>query len=135
MQTSQDVQERIGKPQLLRLKALGSGVRVERVLGNRVLIKAITPFTDLDRVEKEGKLYIPKAVKDANTPLPSTGLVIEVGLGVSADQAELLRGAAVMFSKFAGSDFVVDEEDFKILDVPEILCILAFDEPVVPITS
>lgn len=135
MQTSVDVQAAIGKPQLLRLKALGSGVRVSHVLGNRVLIRTIIPNTELDRVEKEGKLIIPQSIKDANTPLPSTGIVVQVGEGVSAESAALLTGAAVMFSKFAGTDFVVDEEDFKILDVPEVMAVLEFDDPVVPVLA
>jgi co-chaperonin GroES (HSP10) len=28
----------------------------------------------------------------------------------------------VFFSKFAGADFVIEEEDFRVLDYQEILC-------------
>jgi co-chaperonin GroES (HSP10) len=135
MPTSAEVQAQISKPQITRLKALGSGVRVQLVLGDRVLIKTIVPFTDMDRVEKAGILYIPEEVKQQLTPLPSTGLVVQIGEGVSAESAALLQGAAVMFSKFAGTDFIVDEEDYKLLDTAEVMCILAFDEPVVPVTG
>lgn len=135
MPTSAEVQKAIGKPQIARLKALGSGAHVQVVLGNRVLIKTITPWTEGDRVEKEGLLYLPEDVKKANTPLPSTGIVVQVGRGVSPEDAELLEGAAVMFSKFAGSDFIVSEEEYKILEVPEVMCVISFDDPVVPVTD
>lgn len=136
------------KPQLSRLKALGEGIKVGRVLGSRVLVKTVKPFTDADRVEKEGLLYVPKAVKDENTPLPTTGVVIAVGDSVrcrncwqyksdhferSNDKYEPLvaEGDMIMFSKFAGMDFMVANEDFRIVSTDEILCTLVDVEEVV----
>lgn len=69
----------IGKPQIARLKALGSGLKVGQVLGARVLAIAVEPETELDRVEREGLIAFPKAVKKENTPLPTTGIVIALG--------------------------------------------------------
>lgn len=129
--TSKDVAESLGKPQIARLKNLGTGMKVGVVSGNRLLIKAVNPYTDLDRVEAEGKLYIPKSVKKDNTPLPSTGIVLKIGEEVSLADREIYKeGTAVLFSKFAGHDFVVDEEDLKIMEVNEILCTIEFTEPV-----
>lgn len=133
MPTSKEVQESIPSPQSLRLKALGDKVRVGVVMGNRILVKAIEPYTDMDRVEKAGLLYIPDSVKTSNKPLPSTGMVVEIGREVSDDDARILTGAAILFSKFAGHDFIVQEEDFKLIDVNEVLCTLEYDEPVVPV--
>lgn len=135
MPTSKEVQAAMSKPQILRLKQLGKGMKVGHVLGARVLIKTVIPWTQMDEVEKEGILVVPKSVRDDNTPLPSTGFVIEIGRDVEDEMARILEGAAVMFSKFAGADFVIDEEDFKILDVAEIMCTIEFAEssPIAPI--
>lgn len=135
MPTSAEVQKAISKPQLSRLKSLGEGLEVGAVMGNRVLIKKIQPFTDLDRVEKEGRLYIPPGVKKDNTPLPSTGIVIGIGRDVSAEDSKLLDDAAVLFSKFAGHDFVVEGEDLMILDVSEVLCTIILKDKIVPVLN
>ena len=127
---SQEHKQLITKPQVERLKALGSGLKVGRVLGDRVLVKTVAAWTDMDRVEKEGLLEIPKAVRDANTPKESSGVVIGVGSQLSQ---ELAIGDMVMFSMHAGSEFSVGgEEGFRILDSKEILCTLEQDgeEPV-----
>lgn len=123
--TSEDIKKSIGKPALLKLKEVAKGIKVGLVFGNRVLVRTVVPFTDMDRVEKESILFIPETVKDANTPMPSTGIVVQLGLGVSEyDQAKLPVGTAIMFSRYAGSVAMVDEEDFRILFVEEILCTL-----------
>lgn len=135
--TSKDVRDAMSKPQITRLKQLGKGMKVGIVWGNRVLVKTVIPFTKADELEKSGLLYMPEDVKNANTPLPSTGFIIEIGREVEDDVAQLLEGRAILFSKFAGADFVIDEEDFKILDIAEILCTIDFDEdsPVVPVKA
>lgn len=136
MPTSAEVRSAMGKPELAKLKALGEHCKIERVLGNRVLIATVTPFTDMDRVQKEGTLYIPDTIKKENTPLPSTGFIVQVGDGVSPeDREKLVEGTAVMFSKFAGSDWIVETEAYKILDIQEIMAIITFAEPVVPVTE
>lgn len=73
------VQGLIGKPQIARLKALGSGLKVGQVLGSRVLAIAVEPETEMDRVEQTGLIHIPKDVKKENTPMPTTGIVIQCG--------------------------------------------------------
>ncbi len=119
---SSDLKKAIGKPSLLKLKEVGKGIRVGKVLGERVLIRTITPFTEMDRVEEKSLLYIPETVREANTPRPSTGIVVQVGSEV--DSLDIQPGTAVMFSRYAGSDVTVDEEEFRILELREIMCTL-----------
>lgn len=73
------VQGLIGKPQIARLKALGTGLKVGQVLGSRVLAIAVEPETEMDRVEQEGLIHIPKPIKKDNTPMPTTGIVVQCG--------------------------------------------------------
>jgi co-chaperonin GroES (HSP10) len=134
--TAEDLQKDLQKrkPQLQRLKMLMEGVRIGRVLGNRVLVKTIKPYTEMDRLEelakqgKRGGLHMPETVKEENTPLPSCGYVI--GLGNTAEvrmpngEVILREGNCVMFSKHAGSDFSVANEDFRIMDMAEVMCVL-----------
>lgn len=109
------------KPQVERLKALGSGLKVGRVLGDRVLVKTVKPWTDLDRVEQEGILVVPKDLKESYTPKESTGIVVATGFAPMG----LDVGTMVMFSMHAGSEFSVGgEEGFRILDAKDILCTL-----------
>jgi co-chaperonin GroES (HSP10) len=69
-------------PQVNRLKDLGMGLKMGRVFGTRVLVQPVNPFTEVDRLEKEGLLYAPKNAKDQATPLPSTGVVLQLGEGL-----------------------------------------------------
>src|SRR5262245_33594814 len=108
---------RLAGPRLdsARLKELGSGIKVGRVLGTRVLVKPVTPFTEMDRLEKEGLLYAPKHVKEELTPRPTTGVVVAVGQRVTL----VSEGDMVMFSKFAGMDFLIEEEQLRIVHVDD----------------
>lgn len=96
------------------------GIRVSRVLGDRVLVKPVTPFTEMDRLEKEGLLVAPEKAKDQNTPMPTTGVVTLIGVDCNG----LQEGDMVMFSRYAGMDIVVDQGDFKLLRYNEIACVL-----------
>lgn len=110
-----------------------------------MLVKLVVPFTDMDRVEKAGLLVLPQTVKENNTPLASTGVIVKLGelfrsmpglyqmdeedrirLGMDPKEPPpvLQEGTMVMFSRFAGSDVRVDEEQFRILDESEIMCTL-----------
>lgn len=120
----QDHKKVLTKPQVERLKALGSGLKVGKVIGDRVLVKTVKPWTDMDRVEKEGLLAIPQSAREANTPKESTGVVVGVGTEVSM-YSELEVGTMVMFSVHSGWEFAIGGEDgFRVLDTKEILCTL-----------
>jgi co-chaperonin GroES (HSP10) len=146
----QQLKQAIGKPQALRLKQIGGGIKVGEVLGSRVLVKTVTPRTEMDRVEEAGLIAIPKFVKKENTPLPTTGVVLIVGPGVpckwcgekrqnheqgkhclsSSDifKPTISEGDMVMFPKFSGCDFNIEEEDLRILEVAEVMCTLVDSE-------
>lgn len=108
------------KPQIERLKQLTNNLQVGKVLGARVLVKLVEPYTEMDRLEKEGLLVIPETNREANTPMPTTGVVVGVGQQVT----ELGEGDMIMFSRFAGTDCYFNEEAFRIMDAREVLCTL-----------
>jgi co-chaperonin GroES (HSP10) len=118
----------LGKPEIEKLKAIGGGIKVARVCGRRLLVKPVTPFTEMDRLEKQGILYAPQTAKEANTPKPTVGVIVLVGDMVEGDFKE---GEGVMFTKFAGSDIMVENEAFRIVHEDEILCTLDDTESVV----
>lgn len=100
------------------------------MLGDRVLVKLVTPFTEMDRVEKEGILFVPETAREENTPLPTTGIVVGVGQRDDPDRPiPLVEGDMIMFSKYAGTDVYFNEEAFRIMETREILCTLEATEP------
>lgn len=120
---AQEQKKLLTRPQIERLKALGSGLKVGRVLGERVLVKTVKPWTDMDRVEKEGHLVIPESVRQANEPKESTGVVVAVGDLMSEELLDV--GTMVMFSVHAGWEFTIGgESGFRILDLKDVLCTL-----------
>lgn len=126
---SKEVRATLTKPQIARLKQMTAGLRVGRVLGERVLVKLAIPYTEMDRLEKEGLVVIPETARDANTPMPTTGVVVATGEAVG----ELHEGDMIMFSKYAGTDAIFNEEEFRILEEREVLCTLVTDEPLAPV--
>lgn len=122
----------VQKMNRLSLKQVGDGLKIKRVYGNRLLIKTVTPITELDRYKAAG-LSIPNEAE--HTPRPSTGIVIQLGMGVMHyGDHSIQEGDMVLFSKYAGADFTIAEEDFRILDINEILCTLEpIDGPVVEV--
>lgn len=134
--TPKETKATLQKPQMLRLKDLGGGMHVGRVLGNRVLVSPVKPHTEMDEVEKKGLLVIPETVREANTPKETTGLIVMVGSEVSdTDQMVLREGVAIIFGKYSGFEILVEEEPFRIIDVEDILCTIEFEDPtaVVPV--
>lgn len=125
--SSYEVRAALGKAEIEKLKALGTGIKVGRVLGDRVLVKVVEPFTKMDEVEKKGLLFIPESAKDRNTPIPSTGIVVMVG----EDCEVLHEGEMVLFSKYAGTDFTIEQEGFRVMDSREVMAVLVDTEGVV----
>lgn len=106
-----------------------NGLQVGKVLGDRVLVKLADPFTEMDRVEKEGILFIPETTREQNTPLPTTGVVVAVGDGIYGMIKPLCEGDMILFSKYAGTDIYLNEEAFRIMDTREVLCTLVETNP------
>jgi co-chaperonin GroES (HSP10) len=115
-------------------RVLGKGIEVHSVLGKRVLVSEIKPWTELDernnRLMQAGAptLEAPKGhyvndtyVKTAEAPA-CTGFIVSVGDQV---QHPLVReGGCVAFGNYAGTAFAVSQEAFRILDLSEILFVL-----------
>lgn len=110
----------VSKPIVARLQEQGTALRIKEVFGDRVLVKTTKPVTALDEAKKLG-IVIPEAVEKANLPPPSTGVVVMMG---EAAGERLHLGDMVLFSKFAGANFLIDQEEFKILDWGEIWAVL-----------
>lgn len=125
---TREIRAALGRPEIDKLKALGKGIKVGRVLGDRVLVKTVVPYTKADDLEKQGLLYVPESVKQENTPRPNCGVVVARG-----PEAHLVsEGEMVLFSKFSGTDLIIDEEaGFRILETKEILCTLEDTQGVV----
>ena len=52
------------------------------------------------------------------------------------EDSRIKEGDMVLFAKYSGLDFTVDEEaGYRILELKEILCILEPKDPIVPITD
>ena len=90
-----------------------------RPLGDRVIIKV------LEKEEKTGSgIVLPDKAKEK----PQEGEVMAVGAGKVLDdgtkvQMEVKKGDKVVFSKYAGSEVKVDEEEYLILRQDDILAL------------
>ena len=90
-------------------------------LGDRVVIKP------LEREEKtKSGIFIPDTAKER----PQEGEVIAVGPGRTTDEGKVLPlelkvGDAVVYSKFAGTEFSEDDVDYLIMAERDILAKLA----------
>ncbi len=88
-------------------------------LGDRVIIKVL---------EKEEKTSSGIVLPDKAKEKPQEGEVMAVGAGKVLDdgtkvQMEVKKGDKVVFSKYAGSEVKVDEEEYLILRQDDILAV------------
>lgn len=90
-------------------------------LGSRIVVKAI----DREESTKSG-IFLPETLKDK----PQEGIVLAVGPGdKSPDTGELLPlsvsgGDRVLFQKFAGTEFKLEDQELLILAEKDILAIM-----------
>lgn len=89
-------------------------------LGDRVVVKPI----QRDEVTKSG-IVLPDTAKEK----PQRGEVIAVGRGRLTDAGERLpmdvsAGDQVLFAKYAGTEFKLDEVEYLILSEKDILAIV-----------
>lgn len=110
----------IGRPLLARLKYMGEGLKVKEVSPGRLMVRPVTPETDLDRLERARILTFPSHLKAQYTPPASTGIVVQVG----ADIKHWQPGDMVMFGALTGSRYHVDKVEIIILDESEVMCSL-----------
>ena len=86
-------------------------------LGDRVVVQAIEQET-----QTRSGLVIPDSAKER----PQEGKVIAVGEGRTTDEGKRIAmdvkaGDTVVYSKFAGTEFTEDGEDYLILSERDIL--------------
>lgn len=78
-------------------------------LGTRVVIKAL---------ETESKtasgLYIPETAKEK----PQTGLVVAIG---DAEEIKLKVGDKVLFAKYTGTEFKLDNQEYILMECSDVL--------------
>lgn len=85
-------------------------------LGNRVLVK---PFTEEEKT-KAGIILPDTAQKEKK----AEGEVLALGEGKEVKEAGLKKGDKVLFSKYGGDEVEVEKDEFKILEVKDILAII-----------
>jgi len=91
-----------------------------RPLGDRVVIKAL----EREEVTKSG-IVLPDTAKEK----PQQGEVLAVGPGRTLDSGDRLTpdvktGDRVLFAKYAGTEFKLDQEELLILRESDILAIV-----------
>jgi chaperonin GroES len=90
-----------------------------RPLGDHVLVKP------LSKEEKtEGGIYLPDTAKEK----PQEGEVVAVGQGRMLDNGtrvapEVKSGDKVIFSKYGGTEFKIEDEEYLIMRENDILAI------------
>jgi chaperonin GroES len=89
-----------------------------RPLGDRVVIKKV----EVEERTKSG-IVLPSTAKEK----PQMAEVIAVGPAISEDEKkknEIKVGDKVIFSKFAGTEVKIDDEEYTILKLNDILAIV-----------
>jgi chaperonin GroES len=90
-----------------------------RPLGNNVVVEKIN-----SQDKTESGLYIPEIAKER----PQTGKVVAVGTGeyINGEHVnlEVTVGNIILFTKYAGTEFKLDGNNFVIMQQKDILAIL-----------
>ncbi|OQY09993.1 MAG: co-chaperone GroES [Marinitoga sp. 4572_148] len=79
-------------------------------LGNRLLIKPV-----IEEKKTEGGIVLPDTAKEK----PMRAEV--VAIGTIDDDVEINVGDHVIFAKYSGTEIKVDDEDYILIDVDDIL--------------
>ena len=92
-----------------------------RPLADRVVVKPV------DREEKtKGGIYLPDT---ASKERPMEGTILAVGPGRTLDDGsrepmEVSEGQKVLFQKYAGTEFKLDDDELLILSQKDILAVI-----------
>ena len=89
-------------------------------LGERIVIKVIE-----DTEQTSGGIFIPESAKEK----PQKGEVVAVGEGEIDDKGErkpmdVKVGDIILYAKYAGTDFKLNDESYKILSIKDALAIV-----------
>ncbi|MDR0571561.1 MAG: co-chaperone GroES [Rickettsiales bacterium] len=87
---------------------------------DRVVIKRREP-----EQKTSGGIIIPDNSKDK----PSEGIVVAVGSGAKDDKGNIIpmtlkKGDKVLFSKWGGTEFKLNDEELLVMKESDVLCIL-----------
>lgn len=93
---------------------------VVKPLGDRILVKPLS----VEETTKSG-IVLPDTVKER----PQQGTVVAVGPGEPLDTGqrrppEVHEGQRVLFAKYSGTEFKLDNEEYLFLSEPEVLAIV-----------
>ena len=99
--------------------ATAAGTKL-RPLGDRVVVKPTTR----EEMTKSG-IVLPDTAKEK----PQEGMILAVGPGRILDdgkreQIDVKEGQKVLYAKYAGTEFKVDDEDLLIVSQKDILAIV-----------
>ena len=91
-----------------------------RPLGDRIVIKAVPR----EEMTKSG-IVLPDTAKEK----PQEGTIIAVGPGRTLDDGsreamDVRKGHKVLYAKYAGTEFKIDEQDLLIVSQKDILAIV-----------
>ncbi|HLE17829.1 MAG TPA: co-chaperone GroES [Syntrophales bacterium] len=91
-----------------------------RPLQDRVIVKRLA-----EEEKTKGGIYIPDTAKEK----PQQGKVVAVGKGKVADDGKLIKldvkaGDRILFSKYAGAEVKIEDEDHLIMREDDILGII-----------
>ncbi|HLA05577.1 MAG TPA: co-chaperone GroES [Syntrophales bacterium] len=91
-----------------------------RPLQDRVIVKRLA-----EEEKTKGGIYIPDTAKEK----PQQGKVVAVGKGKVADDGKLIKldvkaGDRILFSKYAGTEVKIEDEDHLIMREDDILGII-----------
>jgi chaperonin GroES len=112
---------RIGGPQEVCTLATATAAGTKlRPLGDRVVVRPSTR----EEVTKSG-IVLPDTAKEK----PQEGTILAVGPGRILDdgkreQVDVKEGQKVLYAKYAGTEFKVDEEDLLIVSQKDILAVV-----------
>ena len=89
-------------------------------LGDRVVIKP----APIEELTKSG-IHLPNTGKEK----PQEGTIISVGAGKMSEKGvpgplEVTQGQKILYNKYAGTEFKLDNEDYLILSEKDILAVI-----------
>lgn len=114
--------------EVFKLQHIGGNLVVDSVRGSRLLIRPVTPRTELDRLEETCGIVVPQGAKEQYTPKENIGIIVRLGDGVPKGMYQ--EGQAVFYSKWSGTEFTESKASgsFKIISTDDVLCTMRAKE-------
>lgn len=109
------------EPKTFDLRMVGEGLRIAEVYGERLLVRLVKPHTIMNEYESKG-LFIPETAKEKHEPIESCGIVIAIGRALEGAPNVPPLESMILFSKWAGTDYKIEGEKVRVLDLKEVMC-------------